>query len=1778
MASLTFGGGADDDIFINTGSGVSGLNFNGDGDVNGVNVDSADDGVDILINTGSEVSNLTFGGGADDDVFRNSGANLTTVVFNGGADDDVLINTADRVLDINFNGDDDRDGMNSDAADDGVDILQNSGNLIGSIVFTGGADDDILNNTGNSIGTLSFTGGADDDVLNNSGQNIGLLNFNGDDGADVLANNGSATTLTFTGGADDDVLQNNGSVVTLTFGGGADDDILVNNASNVSTLNFTGDVGADTLINNGDAIASLIFHGDAGGDLLRVQGDDLGTLEFYGDGGADTLQFNGTGSSAVITYSGGDGNDFLAWQGDASSLSFDGADGNDQVLIIGSGTLDLGGGLGNDTFQFVGDPLANITIDERFDDTAGADLSEDTLDFSAFTGGALDIDLRDLGQQALSANFSLQFTDALGTENIVGTPQADIIDGNARGNFVSGAEFATPFSGPFAGQRTDTQWVFLDFDSATNTGVVSDDGAVDAGEKAYEVDDRNSIQSRIELVYQSFNIQFVQSPSELPADVLSSGEYVTIYFNETPEFGRPGGLASEIDPGNINLSGSAQVQVNGLLGGIITADETAEVHEEIPGVPELEIPGTTIEGDHHGHAPILGDAEVGDLKPAATTDNFIRLSAKIAAHELGHLLGLRHNDSFGPIGFGVHDPPGGGSYNPGFTGPSGGFESFEHLSGSPASIGSSRFTDLNDLYFGEREAVKIAYAMADPADTTVAGSGDNSTAATAQFVDMVTLAVPNTLQGGINEDKEFFVQLKAITGRIAVDSATGTSQSNWYKISGEAGELINIDVLSNSITRWGRGPDDFIDTIVRVYDATGELVPYYGSVAENDDQFEPTDSSIVDLILPTTGDYYIEVDTFSRDASDPLSDPTNPDSPLNLNHPANPAQLDPTDPDYELRLELFQRFEDTVNDTDQGNYQVVMYRFRKQNPTDGIDNITGNGGNDVIVGGPGDDFTLTFDLGQTATINEGQSFETRTITVNDRAATSWAGSTVDYGDGSGTQALTVDSTGTFQLSHAYDDNGEYSVTVVITNDIGQAVIDTFDVVVNNVAPTATPSFNDGPVTDVEGSPLAVRLLAGTDVSTADAAALRYSFGLTQAELTSDYAASQSENTANFTFDDNGTYPVFGRVIDKDGAFTDYEMQVVVANVAPTAVISDHPDPIDEGQSLTVSFSDGADVSSLDNALGLRYSIALDTGGLATDYASAGALSSASFAFDDNGTFTAYGRVFDKDGGFTDYTTDIVVGNVAPTASLSNDGPIDEAESVTVTLSAIADESAVDVVAGLRFSFATSLSDLATDYAEAGVLTSADFTFEDNGTFPVYARVFDKDNGFTDYSTDIVVNNVAPTVILTAPTDGLTNSALTITSTATDPGGTNDPLDYDWVITRDGNAFATQVGETSYTFIPTLPGTYVVSLNVDDGDGGTATASKTIEVVLDNQAPVVSIDGRNSGVRGQILDYTFNATDPNPTDQSGVFEYTIDWGDGSAVETVFGPNSITVSHVFTHLSDPDYSITVTAVDGRGLSSAEESQLVDIDRYEVQPDPLYPGQTILVVGGSTGSDSIRVRRGHNSHFLKLRINEWENEVRIRDSVDTIVDRVAIYAQDGDDWAWVSTNVYVPTLLDGGDGDDWLIGGYGHTILLGQDGNDKLFGGYTDSLLIGGRGSDKLYGWNNSDLLIAGYTTYDNDRASLDAIMNEWSSDRSYTQRRLNLTGDGTGPRANGNVFLKANEDDPANNTVFDDGVKDLLWGGRGADWFFANTNREEDSAKDRVFGAKWWEVITDLDREN
>jgi hypothetical protein len=128
-------------------------------------------------------------------------------------------------------------------------------------------------------------------------------------------------------------------------------------------------------------------------------------------------------------------------------------------------------------------------------------------------------------------------------------------------------------------------------------------------------------------------------------------------------------------------------------------------------------------------------------------------------------------------------------------------------------------------------------------------------------------------------------------------------------------------------------------------------------------------------------------------------------------------------------------------------------------------------------------------------------------------------------------------------------------------------------------------------------------------------------------------------------------------------------------------------------------------------------------------------------------------------------------------------------------------------------------------------------------------------------------------------------------------------------------------------------------------------------------------------------------------------------------------------------------------------------------------------------------------------------------------------------------------------GGAGKNTLTGGAFPCFLVGGAGNDTLNGGVGAAVLIGDAGTDTLNGGSGQDILIGDTTTYDNSAgiAALDAILSEWGSSDSYSQKIADLSGmNGTGNR-NGSNFLTT-------SAVTSDTAANILNGGPGTDWFF------------------------------
>ena len=182
------------------------------------------------------------------------------------------------------------------------------------------------------------------------------------------------------------------------------------------------------------------------------------------------------------------------------------------------------------------------------------------------------------------------------------------------------------------------------------------------------------------------------------------------------------------------------------------------------------------------------------------------------------------------------------------------FETDDHLISSPASVGSDRFSDLGDLYFGEREDIKLAIAFADPAEVVTTKQAAPTRVDSPQDVTLASLSVANTLgTDALNYGKKFLVSAKQIDG-----STDGPS--DFYRFYATTGQLINAEAASVILASSGHGRP--FDSKLILRDASGTIV------ASNDNSVETTDAQIIDYQVQHDGYFTIEVASASGAGGD----------------------------------------------------------------------------------------------------------------------------------------------------------------------------------------------------------------------------------------------------------------------------------------------------------------------------------------------------------------------------------------------------------------------------------------------------------------------------------------------------------------------------------------------------------------------------------------------------------------------------------------------------------------------------------------------------------------------------------------------------------------------------------------------------------------------------------------------------------------------------------------------------------------------------------------------
>ncbi|MCW5852363.1 MAG: VCBS repeat-containing protein [Anaerolineae bacterium] len=206
---------------------------------------------------------------------------------------------------------------------------------------------------------------------------------------------------------------------------------------------------------------------------------------------------------------------------------------------------------------------------------------------------------------------------------------------------------------------------------------------------------------------------------------------------------------------------------------------------------------------------------------------------------------------------------------------------------------------------------------------------------------------------------------------------------------------------------------------------------------------------------------------------------------------------------------------------------------------------------------------------------------------------------------------------------------------------------------------------------------------------------------------------------------------------------------------------------------------------------------------------------------------------------------LTVNNATPTGTLSNNGPVNEGSAGQVSFSNQADPSTADTTAGFHYAY-----DFDNDgvfevgdgtYAGSGTAASANvpasFLAEGPGARTVLARILDKDGGYTDYTTDITINNAAPTASVNGPATALAGQLVTFLLTATDGAATDQAAGFTYSVNwGDGSPLQTVnpvagTGDATARHAFATAGPYTVQVTATDKDGTTSAAPASAGITV-----------------------------------------------------------------------------------------------------------------------------------------------------------------------------------------------------------------------------------------------------------------------------------------------------------------------------------------------------------
>ncbi len=408
--------------------------------------------------------------------------------------------------------------------------------------------------------------------------------------------------------------------------------------------------------------------------------------------------------------------------------------------------------------------------------------------------------------------------------------------------------------------------------------------------------------------------------------------------------------------------------------------------------------------------------------------------------------------------------------------------------------------------------------------------------------------------------------------------------------------------------------------------------------------------------------------------------------------------------------------------------------------------------------------------------------------------------------------------------------------------------------------------------------------------------------------------------------------------------------------------------------------------------------------------------------------TVYLRVTDAFGRIATTSSPITINDVPPTLSIT--GANTRVAGLPYTLNLSASDPGPDPV----LSWIIDWGDGSAPQTISGNPSLATYTYTAPGSFTPAAQAVNRDGTFrTTKSTPVVVSANPGGPYAVAEGGSVTLSPI-VAQTA--------GYSYAWDLDGDGVFGETgasalhgnEIGHNPLFLANGLdgPSTHPILLRITDTLGQSYDAIASVNIA--DTAPTLSITGANIRVAG--LPYTLNlsASDPGP---DPVLSWIIDWGDGSAPQTISGNPSLAT---YTYTAPGSFTPAAQAVNRDGTFRTTKSTPVVVSANPGGPYAVAEGGSVTLspivaqtagysyawdldgdgVFGETGASALHGNEiGHNPLFLANGLDGPSTHpilLRITDTLGQSYDAIAsVNIADAPTAAAISGQPYIPAGVD-------------------------------------------------------------------------------------------------------------------------------------------------------------------